>query len=140
METHKVTATYDTGLHFVADAPGGTINIDGAEEFGGQGLGNRAKPLMLTALSGCTGMDVASLMKKMRVDVDDFKVEVSGELTDEHPKKYKTVKVDYYFTGKDLDHAKLEKAVKLSVERYCGVYEMFRHFADISYEIHYTEK
>ena len=136
---HKIVSEWQSGMHFVADTVGGNAILDADEEVGGKGLGKRPKPLMLVSLAGCTGMDVASLLKKMRVEVDDFRVEVTGELTDEHPKTYHTVKVDYYFGGEEVADSKdkIEKAVNLSVERYCGVYEMFRQFAQISFEIHY---
>jgi len=137
--THKVVSEWQSGMHFVADTAGGNAILDANEEVGGKGLGKRPKPLMLVALSGCTGMDVASLLKKMRVEVDDFRIEVNGELTDDHPKTYHTVKVDYYFGGEEVasNKDKIEKAVNLSVDRYCGVYEMFIQFANVTFEIHY---
>ena len=91
---------------------------------------------MLSALAGCSGLDVVSLLKKMKVSLDDFKIVTTGELTDEHPKYYHTVKVDYHFYGKDLNEKKINKAVNLSIERYCGVFEMFKHFAKMNTEIH----
>ncbi|MEN8786204.1 MAG: OsmC family protein, partial [Flavobacteriales bacterium] len=94
--------------------------------------------LMLVSLAGCTSMDVTSLLEKMRAQVTDFKIEVEGNLTEEHPKYYDKVKMIYKFKGEDLQKDKIEKAVKLSVDRYCGVYEMFRQFADVSYEIQYN--
>ena len=85
-------------------------------------------------------MDVASLIKKMRAEVDDFSIDVSGDLTDEHPKFYKTVKVVYDFYGADMKKDKIQKAVDLSVERYCGVMEMFRKFAEIEIVVNFHEK
>jgi putative redox protein len=86
---------------------------------------------MLASLGGCTAMDVISILKKMRVTdmLDDFNVNVSGELTEEHPKHFIAMHVDYIFTPKDgaeLPMAKLEKAVSLSEDRYCGVSEVYR--------------
>ncbi len=117
------------------------VKIDSEEKFGGRGYGPQPKPLMLVSLGGCTAMDVASLMKKMRVDenVEDFTVEVNAHMTDEHPKYYDKVHVVYNFKGKNLDREKLTKAVKLSETRYCGVYKMFRSFADVTYEINFIE-
>lgn len=124
---------------FESVAPEGNIMIDADAEVGGQGKGLRPKALMLTSLAGCTAMDVVSLLKKMRADVADFKIEVEANLTDEHPKIYDKVKVIYKFYDKDFQKDKIEKAVNLSVERYCGVFEMFRKFSDISHEIQYFE-
>ena len=73
----------------------------------------------------------------MKVDGYDFKMDVEGELTDEHPKYYHTVTLDYHFTGKDLNEAKIKKAIDLSIEKYCGVMEMFRRFAKINTNIHF---
>ena len=95
---------------------------------------------MLSSLAGCSGLDVVSLLKKMRAEVEDFKIEVTGELTEEHPKFYNNVKVDYHFTGTNLQEDKINKAVTLSVEKYCGVMEMFRQFAEIKTEIFLHEK
>ena len=82
-------------------------------------------------------MDVASLLKKMRAEVDEFKVIVKGKLAEEHPKYYTDIKVEYHFFAKEYKKDKIEKAVKLSRERYCGVYYMLEKAANIEYEIIY---
>lgn len=138
--TNKIEVSWKGQMLFESVAPEGTVMIDAAEDVGGQGKGLRPKAMMLTALAGCSAMDVASLLKKMRAEVDDFKIEVEGNLTEEHPKIYDKVKVIYRFYGSDFKKDKIEKAVNLSVERYCGVFEMFRKFSDISYEIVYVEQ
>jgi len=80
-------------------------------------------------------MDVISILGKMRVKPDYFNVEVSGELSDEHPKYYHKINIRYIFKGKDLPLEKLEKAVNLSQDRYCGVSEMLKRAAKITHEI-----
>jgi putative redox protein len=102
------------------------IMIDATPAVGGRNLGPRPKTLMLVSLGGCTAMDVISILKKMRVKPDYFNVEVEGELTEEHPKYFHTITVNYIFRGKDLPMDKIKKAVSLSEERYCGVSEMLR--------------
>ena len=87
---------------------------------------------------GATGIDVASLLKKMRVEVDDFRIETEANLTDEHPRYYDKVRLIYSFTGKGMDEDKIRKAVDLSKDKYCGVYEMFRQFAEIETIINIT--
>ncbi|WP_372746294.1 OsmC family protein [Lutibacter sp.] len=138
--TNKIEVSWKGQMLFESVALEGTVMIDAAEDVGGQGKGLRPKAMMLTALAGCSAMDVASLLKKMRAEVDDFKIEVEGNLTEEHPKIYDKVKVIYRFYGSDFKKDKIEKAVNLSVERYCGVFEMFRKFSDISHEIVYVEQ
>ncbi|HKJ06760.1 MAG TPA: OsmC family protein [Flavobacteriaceae bacterium] len=137
--TNKIEIDWKGQMLFESKANEGSVMIDAAEEVGGQGKGLRPKAMMLTALGGCTAMDVASLLKKMRAEVRDFKIDVEANLTDEHPKFYDKVKVTYRFYGKDFKKDKIEKAVNLSVERYCGVMEMFRKFAEVSTEIIYIE-
>lgn len=116
-----------------------TIMIDAPAE-GVESIGVRPKALMLSSLAGCGALDIVSLLKKMRAEVDDFKVEVTAELTDEHPKIYKDVVVTYQFFGSDFKKDKIQKAVDLSVERYCGVMEMFRKFTDVTVNVEYIEQ
>ena len=104
---------------------GSTFIIDDAEDTDGL----RPKSLMLSALAGCSGLDVASLIKKMKLNVTGFTIETIANLTEEHPKYYDSVTIEYHFYGKDLQEKKLQRAVDLSVEKYCGVMEMFRQFA-----------
>ncbi|KAA3634112.1 MAG: OsmC family peroxiredoxin [Bacteroidetes bacterium] len=138
--THQVKLDWKEKMYFEADSPGAMVPIDAAEEFGGEGRGARPKALMLTSLAGCSGIDIASLLKKMRAEVDDFSISVAAELTEEHPKYYHSVKVSYDFYGSDMKKDKIQKAVDLSVDKYCGVMEMFRKFADIEIEVNYHEK
>ena len=97
------------------------------------------KALMLSSLAGCSGLDIASLLKKMRVEVANFNIDVEAELTDEHPKYYHKVAMNFHFYGKDLDSGKLQKIVDLSVDKYCGVMAMFRKFADVMVNVYLHE-
>lgn len=137
---NKVKTTWKGNMQLESTNPGGNLMIDADEEVGGQGKGYRPKSLMLTSLSGCTGLDVVSLLKKMRAEVEGFDVEVEANLTDEHPKYYDKVHVIYNFYDKEFKKDKIEKAVNLSVERYCGVMEMFRQFCELTTEIRYHEQ
>jgi len=132
-----IKANWNGKMQFSVQEPGGSIKIDSHEQFGGENKGVLPKPLMLSALAGCTGMDVISLLKKMRAEVKRFEIEVSGDLTEEHPKYYHKVHVIYKFYDNNFKKDKIEKSVSLSVERYCGVMEMFRHFAKVTTEIQY---
>lgn len=139
--SHKVTTTWLENMQFESTNPSGeTMRIDAEPENGGDNKGFRPKALMLSALAGCSGLDVASLIKKMRLEVADFKIETEGLLTDEDPAVYHTVIVDYHFYGANLDEAKLKKAVDLSVEKYCGVMHMFTQFAKVETNIHYHKQ
>ncbi|MFK5957277.1 MAG: OsmC family protein [Lutibacter sp.] len=138
--TNKIEVSWKGKMLFESVAPEGSVLIDADEAVGGQGEGLRPKAMMLTSLAGCTAMDVISLLKKMRAEVADFKVEVAANLTDEHPKFYNKVHVTYHFYGSDFKKDKIEKSVNLSVDRYCGVMQMFRQFSELTTEIVYIEQ
>ncbi|MFI2741562.1 OsmC family protein [Zhouia sp. PK063] len=129
---HQVITKWKGNMAFESSNPSGhSLTIDAGPDDGGEGSGFRPKALMLSGLAGCSGIDVAAMIKKMRLEVDNFTIEIDAELTEEHPKYYHTVTVDYVFTGSNLDEKKLQRAVDLSVEKYCGVMEMFRRFAKL---------
>ncbi|MEP0211625.1 MAG: OsmC family protein [Cellulophaga sp.] len=130
--TNHITTKWLGNMAFESNNPSGNnLTIDIAKEDGGDGQGYRPKALMLAGLAGCSGLDVASLMKKMKLEVDEFTIETIANLTDEHPKYYDAVTIEYHFHGSNLDEKKLQRAVDLSVEKYCGVMEMFRRFATL---------
>jgi len=135
--SHKITTTWIKNLQFDSTNPGGNLKIDAGIENAGDGQGYRPKALMLSALAGCSGLDVASLIKKMRLEVTDFKIDTEGFLTEENPAIYHAVHVVYHFYGANLDETKLTKAVNLSIDSYCGVMEMFRKFATVTTEIQF---
>lgn len=134
----KITTHWKGGLTFESDNPSGKsvimdTNIDGQD----QRFGLSPKAMMLSSLAGCSALDVISILDKMNETIEDFKIEVSGELTDEHPRYYHSVVVDYHFYGTDLNKKKCERAVNLSIEKYCGVMEMFRQFAKVKTNNHF---
>jgi len=133
--SEKVSIKWTEEMSFVADVNGHKITIDATENVGGKDRGPRPKPMMLLALGGCTGMDVVSILKKMRVELDSFDVDVEASVTDVHPKYYDHFTIVYTFKGKDLPMDKLEKAVNLSQERYCGVSEMLRKSSTLDHKI-----
>ena len=134
----KIVTHWQGGLTFESDNPSGKsvimdTNIEGQDER----YGLSPKAMMLSSLAGCSALDVISTLDKMKEEIDDSKIEVSGELTDEHPRYYHAVVVDYHFYGSDLNKKKCERAVNLSVDKYCGVMEMFRRFAEVKTNIVY---
>lgn len=134
----NIVKTYWKGdMTFDSTNPGGNLVMDAAKDIGGNDNGLRPKAMMLSSLAGCSGIDIAMLLKKMRVEIDTFDIIIEGELTGEHPKYYHKVVCDYNFYGTDLNEEKLKKIVDLSVDKYCGVMEMFRKFAEVTINIHY---
>lgn len=137
MVKNIVTTKWTQKSQFITDNPSGhQFTMFDKSQDNGDVIGFAPKALMLSSLAGCSGLDVVSLLEKMRADVAQFHIEVTAELTDEHPKFYDKVKVDYHFSDTELQPDKIQKAVNLSVTKYCGVMEMFRKFAEVETEIH----
>jgi len=137
--TNHITTTWKGNMKFESTNPSGhTLFMDAGPENDGNGEGYRPKALMLSALAGCSGLDVASLIKKMKLKVADFKIEIEAHLTEEHPKYYDKVTMEFHFFGTELNESKLQKAVDLSIEKYCGVMEMFRQFSELKIETHFN--
>jgi putative redox protein len=135
--SHIVKTTWQGAMAFESSNPGGSLTMDAGTDIGGHDNGLRPKAMMLSSLAGCSGIDIALLLKKMKVELDTFDIVTEGELTSEHPKFYHKVHVVYNFYGKALDEKKIKKVVGLSVDKYCGVMEMFRRFATVTIAIAY---
>jgi putative redox protein len=136
MNTHIVNTSYNAGMAFTTDIDGHKIITDTGDE-GGARSGPSPKRLMLAALAGCTGVDVVSILHKKRVVFSNLQINVEGGLSKDHPRIYKEVKITYKVSVAEADRSKMEKAVKLSLHKYCGVSAMFRAFAKESFEIIY---
>ena len=136
---HLVETQWMGKMQFNALVNGHTIIMDAPERAGGEDAGPIPKPFVLTALSGCTGMDVISMLRKQGVEVNDFNIVVTGEISKSHPIVYTSIHLIYEFTGKDLPMDKLEKAVSLSEERYCGVNAVYKKAMTVTYEIRVNE-
>jgi putative redox protein len=132
---HEINMNWAEGMSFNLHSDGHEVVFDASEEHGGSDKGPRPKPMLLGSLAACTGMDVVSLLKKMRVEYDAFSIRVTGKLTDEHPKYYHKIHLIYSFKGDNLEESKLKKAIDLSQERYCGVSAMLRKASTLTYEI-----
>lgn len=122
--TSKAEIRWMGGMQFDSDVNGHQIILDATPEHGGLGKGITPKPLILTSLAGCTGMDVVSLLEKMRVKDYQLRIEVNGEQTEEHPIIYHTIHLHYRFKGNKVPKKFIQRAIELSQTRYCGVYAM----------------
>lgn len=130
-----IKVNWKDNMAFEADIDGHKIMMDAPGSVGGENQGPTPKPLLMVSLGGCTGMDVISIARKMRQDVTDFEMEITGDISDEFPKEYTAIHIIYRFKGTNLEMEKLEKAVNLSQERYCGVSEVLRKALNLTYEI-----
>lgn len=135
---HTVDCLWKKEMQFEAEVNGHIVVMDALEEYGGKDAGPRPKPLLLAALAGCTGMDVISILQKGRQKPAYFNIRVSSESTEEHPMYYRDFKIVYEFKESDnLDKTKVERAVELSQERYCGVSALFKLAVPVTWEIAY---
>ncbi len=131
----EVKARWVEGFQFVATpASNHAIVLDGSEVAGGADSSIHPGELLLVGLAGCTGIDVISMLKKMKVEVQEFEVRVQGEAAEEHPKYWKKINVTYWVKGRDVPEDKLRKAIELSQEKYCSVSATLKNKVEISYD------
>ncbi|HLW46395.1 MAG TPA: OsmC family protein [bacterium] len=130
----EATLRWDGGMRFggVAES-GGTITLDARPEHGGTGQGPSPMETVLLALAGCTGMDVVSILGKMRAPLEGLEIRVSGDRADEHPRVFTRIRLEYIFRGNDLQPDQAARAVQLSQEKYCSVSAMLRASATLTY-------
>lgn len=136
MNTHKITTKQIENFAFESTIDAYQFKMDSSEAPTGEGAPS-PKKLMLSALAGCTGIDVVSILQKMKVDFSEFYIDVEASLTEEHPKIYDNVSVIYFIKVAETDKSKVERAVQLSKEKYCGVSAMFGYFAKLKWKINF---
>ncbi len=136
---NTVVTAWKGNMQFEANVSGHSIMMDALPAVGGEDKGARPKELMLASLAGCTGMDVVSILKKMRVPFEALNITVEGDVTEDHPKHYQHMHIIYAFKGKDLQVDQLKKAIELSQDRYCGVSAVYKKTMEVSYEIRVSE-
>jgi len=139
-KTHQVNTEWKGKVAFHSHIKHHTVKIDAAPELGDD-TGPNPKPLLLSALAGCTGMDVVELLRKMRVPFDGLDIDIRAELTDEQPQVYSHIHLTYKFYGPDLEakRQKVEKAVRLSQEELCGVTAMLKKNSPVDYTIQFLD-
>lgn len=119
---------------------GHTVVMDGPAESGGHGTGMRPMELLLLGLGGCTSFDVIDILKKSRQDVTDCVVEVSAERSEEAPKVFTKIHVHYTISGRNLKQNFVDRAVKLSTEKYCSASIMLAKTAEITHDYEVIEQ
>lgn len=141
MAEQEIVARLADGMHFEATGSppeaGATIHLDSKPEVGGQGLGSRPQSLVLVSLAGCTGMDVISILRKKRQEITDFEVRVSADRAESHPRVFTHIWVKYIVKGENVDPAAVERAIQLSMDKYCPVANQLKGVVPIetSFEI-----
>ncbi len=116
----KVTLVKDMQFSGTASS-GHELLMDADDEAGGRNAGFRPMELLLVAFGGCTGMDVISILRKKRQNVKGLEMKVKGEKTEEYPRIYKEVQLEYIVRGKEVQKEAVERAIELSLTKYCSV-------------------
>ena len=139
----EVTVEHIEGMSFSAKGEMGyRVDMDHLKAFGGSESASKPMELILMGLGGCTGMDVVLILKKMKTELDDFRIEVMAEQAETYPKVFTHIHLKYHFTGKNIDPANVEKAIAFSQDKYCSVSAMLGKTAiiDHTYEIHPSQR
>ncbi|MEK2688511.1 OsmC family protein [Bdellovibrio sp. GT3] len=123
------------GLGFEAESRGLKFMMDSRAEAGGQNLGPTPKEALLASICACSGMDVVSILKKMRLDLQSCDVDAQTETTDSHPAIFTLVRAQYMIKGSNIKPEQVIKAVNLSMTKYCGVTAMVCPTSPVQYEI-----
>jgi putative redox protein len=118
---------------------GHTIVMDGPEESGGHGTGMRPMELLLLGMGGCTTFDVVEILKKSNQDITDCVVEVNGDRAEEAPKVYTKIHVHYKITGRNIKQSFVERAINMSIDKYCSATIMLAKTADITHDYEIIE-
>ena len=138
MAQHEIETQWMGKMQFNALINGHTIVMDAPQKIGGEETGPIPKPLVLAALSGCTGMDVVALLRKSNQSIDDFSMTVTGELSKQAPIEYVSMHVVYHFKGKESVEKAVLDAVTDSQEKYCGVSNMLKKSLSVTWEINFN--
>jgi len=110
------------------------IPLDSVKSFGGAEAGTKPMEMLLISLGGCTAMDVLSLLKKMRQDVRNFDLEVDAERAEGHPAVFTKIHLFYIIYGKNIKPENVDKAIDLSMNKYCSVTAMLKKSVDVTWD------
>lgn len=136
----QVKVTHIKGMHFEGEGQSKIrTQIDSSVTNGGTGIGSSPMELLLMAVAGCSGMDIVSILEKMRVSYQRFEINVQGDRATEHPRVFTDLEISYRFWGEGLEEekvtAQIRRAIELSMEKYCSVANMIDKVANLTYKI-----
>ncbi len=129
----KTITTWKSGQAFDSTYHQANIELDGKAGFS-------PKALLLSGLAGCTGIDIVDILEKMRVPFADLQIEIEAAQTEEHPRVFRQIHINYILTTPEENRAKVQKAIDLSLDKYCGVAAMLKKSAPIKYTITLREE
>ena len=138
--THQTETQWMGKMQFNALVNGHTVIMDAPERVGGEDLGPIPKPFVLSALSGCTGMDVVALLRKAGKELSDLNIIVTGEISKQAPIEYVAINVVYDMKGKPEDEQAALGVVMQSQEKICGVSHMLKRIMPVTWQVLYNGK
>ncbi|MBD1373592.1 OsmC family protein [Hazenella sp. IB182357] len=134
----RVAIQWNGKMSFTSELPSGhRLEMDAAPEVGGENKGPRPTEALLSAVGTCSGIDIVDILRKMRLQVDEFDMEIEAERAAEHPRRFTKMNIHYKLTG-DLPVEKVKRAVQLSIEKYCSVSHSLSALITTSFEINGT--
>ena len=136
----EVNISWRGNLTFIGKSQSGTVLMDASPDVGGEGLAPKPMEMVLFALAGCTGMDVISILKKMKQKITMLKIDIKAQTRDEHPKVFTKIDLTYNIKGRELDSEKVKHAVYLSKTKYCSVQAMLSKTAEINYIVNIAKE
>jgi putative redox protein len=136
----KISTHYDGNMRFRSGEDVSRVVMDANQLVGGLGEAPSPKKMVLHGLAGCTGMDVAAILKKKKVEYDNFFIEVEANETEAHPRVFKEISMVFRFTAAPEDRIHIERAIELSKGQFCGVSEMLGKTASIKWELEITPR
>ncbi len=135
MAHHQVETQWMGKMQFNSLVNGHTVIMDAPPHVGGENNGPIPKPFVLTALSGCTGMDVVALLRKAGITLQDFSLKVDGELSKQQPLEYVSIHLVYDTRGEADDKNEILHAINTSQEKLCGVSHMLKKALPVTWEV-----
>jgi putative redox protein len=134
MATKKALVKHIKGVTFMGKTDSNHwVPMDGPENFGGSDAGTRPKELILLALGGCTGSDVAVILNKKKIKLDNFEINIDAEVQETHPQVFTKINLEYVFYGNDIPEEAIKRAIELSLTTYCSVTAMLQKAVEITH-------
>jgi putative redox protein len=131
----KVNVKWIDGVSFVGESETGhAVVLDGAPENGGRNIGMRPMEMLLIGMGACTSFDVVTILKKARQPIVDCVAEIDAARAEEIPKVFTKIHVHFVVTGNHLNATQVERAVKLSAEKYCSASIMLQKACEITHD------
>jgi putative redox protein len=136
----KTRVKWVEGVCFMAESGSGhAVVMDGSPDIGGRNLGPRPMEMLLMGAGGCTSVDVIMILQKSRQDVVDCEVDISAERADDHPKVFTKIHMHFTVKGRNLKPETVERAIKLSAEKYCSASIILAHTAQMTHDFEIIE-